>query len=236
MSWADLIGRVGQARNGHQRAGELFSNARNNDSNVLPPQDQSYNHQSYNPDAAKDIKSAGEQKLNKDKESYEPRNFPPGYYEEFAQALYDDAVKRNGDDPGKAFEELFQQINSGETQDPPPNFPLTGKDRGADRTLENLYHEALGVKEDEIHPNGFDKVLHYLTSAYLAYTEGAGSAYSKGVLAEVTDEVKSRAWWGKEREGWSRDDMEANKRGIDFAERIKGTQYPPTGTTNHPNQ
>jgi hypothetical protein len=219
MSWADLIGRVGQARTGYQRAGELFSNARNNDADVLA-QDQSNNS-----NTAEVVKNAGLDIINKDArslenpEGYVPGEYPEDYYEEFAQSLFDEAKNRNGGDPEKAFEELNRMICDG--------YPFPKEDPKI-TDLRNDFNEAVGATPDD--PTAaWDKVQHYIGSAYLAYTNGVDTSVGIGLLIELGNEAEQQAkgfynmltgngYWGgiPEGEGFDPIDMEADIRGANF--------------------
>lgn len=212
MSWANLIGRVGQARNSHQRARDLLSNVRGTRANAINAFElQSLTplttpESTIGPGSEERLVSSGKSRLGEDLAKYDG-DLPEDYYVEFAHHLYEDALSRNGNNPALALQELYESLNSND------NYPVTGADGtpipgadGATQTLSNRYNQEMGGEE-------FDKVQHYLVSAYLAYFYGGDTARILGFGKEFVDIfTPGDASWS---------DVKANNQGINFGEQVR---------------
>jgi hypothetical protein len=86
------------------------------------------------------------------------------------------------------------------------------------RNFQDQYAKFIPSKDNDV--NGVDKVLHFLTSAYLQY-QGWG-AWPAGVGKETWDELQKM--FGDDEIGWSDADMHANARGRAFGEKMLDRQ------------
>ncbi|HRJ59694.1 MAG TPA: hypothetical protein PKZ97_01940 [Azospirillaceae bacterium] len=132
--------------------------------------------------------------INSDNTKYGAGNFPDNYYDEFSRKLYNKALSLSNGSPSAAFS-MINKFQNGE---------LGTK---AQRHYTNI------VGTDNT--NGWDKVRHFIFTAFLQYEWNSLSAGGFTYLKEAWDEIES--WVDADPEGWSDADIVADNAGKAFA-------------------
>jgi hypothetical protein len=146
--------------------------------------------------------TAGIARINRDLARYGAGNFPADYYDQFSRYLFEVALGRSGRDYDQAFS-LLNDLQWGEF----------GGALGR--------HYTANVGTDSA--NGWDKVRHFIFTAYLQWNSGgflAPEAFTYG--KEVWDAAEGVV--GMDPEGYSIPDIRADNRGERFAEEMAERQ------------
>lgn len=162
MSWADLVGRIEQARGGHQRTRELLAEAQVSQAETIsPPITEVYQA----------VEGAALDRLQEDARRYNG-SFPPNYYETISRHLFQVALENNGGDPYNALLMVHAMAND---QD---DFS---------REFQSEYERLVGTDSE----NGWDKVRHFTACAFLQYKYGTVPQELFAHGKEIFDEIES---------------------------------------------
>lgn len=189
-----LLVALQESNNTIQQIIKIFQDAEEKASTLFLIEQESYEYGNRN-SPEKFLKEKGVEKLFNDSKKYKD-GFPEDYYDEFSRYLFDELISQ-GYNRQEAFSTLFDLQNGGLGYD-----------------IQNEYTQIVGT--DNL--NGWDKVRHFLANAYL---EDTGIPFSPEIFSygkEIMDEIES--WLGKDNEGYSIPDIQADNRGEAFAEEM----------------
>ena len=133
--------------------------------------------------------------------------FPDGYYATLAKAIIEQAISYTPTDPDQGVE-LAGNTFGVEVGQKPETLPAY-----------HIYDTIARVNNQ----NGYDKVQHFVRSAYLQYTNGKTVTDTEQYGKEIRDEIKS---WFKGGQGFDSKDMFANNRGQSFGEQLYAKYHP----------
>jgi hypothetical protein len=139
-------------------------------------------------------------------------NFPAGYYQTFAKAIFEEAISYSPTDPDRGVD-LAGKTFGFEVGEKPETLPAY-----------HVYESIARVDDD----NGYDKVQHFTRSAYLQYHYGKSATDAIQYSKESRDEVKS---WLGDGHGFDTNDMLANNRGQAYGKHLY-TKYHPIRAGN----
>ncbi|MBD3885862.1 hypothetical protein IFO70_29560 [Phormidium tenue FACHB-886] len=162
MSWTELMGRIEQARGGHQRTRELLTETQVPQAEITS---------SPIAEVYQAVEGAALDQLQEDARKYNG-NFPPNYYETISRHLFQVALENNGGDPYDAL--LIVHAIANDHDD-------------FSREFQSEYERLVGTDSE----NGWDKVRHFTACAFLQYKHGTVPQELFAHGKEILDEIES---------------------------------------------